>query len=65
MGTTLNPVLFSVYYFLSGIAFGVSNIYFGVLYRKLIPNEVQGRFLVLNSLLLVSTPVGIAITDIP
>ena len=55
MGTTLNPVLFSVYYFLSGIAFGVSNVYFGVLYRKLIPNEVQGRFLVLNSLLLVST----------
>ena len=44
MGTTLNPVLFTVYYFLSGIAFGVSNVYFGVLYRKLIPNEVQGRF---------------------
>ena len=44
MGTTVNPVLFSVYYFLSGIAFGVSNVYFGVLYRKLIPNEVQGRF---------------------
>ncbi|MED1372803.1 MFS transporter, partial [Bacillus paranthracis] len=63
MGTTLNPVLFSVYYFLSGIAFGVSNVYFGVLYRKLIPNEVQGRFFgFLNSLLLVSTPVGIAIT---
>ena len=63
MGTTLNPVLFSVYYFLSGIAFGVSNIYFGVLYRKLIPNEVQGRFFgFLSSLLLVSTPVGIALT---
>ena len=63
MGTTVNPVLFSVYYFLSGIAFGVSNVYFGVLYRKLIPNEVQGRFFgFLNSLLLVSTPVGIAIT---
>ncbi|PEF33712.1 MFS transporter [Bacillus wiedmannii] len=63
MGTTLNPILFSVYYFLSGIAFGVSNVYFGVLYRKLIPNEVQGRFFgLLNSLLLVSTPVGIAIT---
>ncbi|WP_431140764.1 MFS transporter [Bacillus pretiosus] len=63
MGTTLNPVLFSVYYFLSGIAFGVSNVYFGVLYRKLIPNEVQGRFFgFLSSLLLVSTPVGIAIT---
>lgn len=63
MGTTLNPILFSVYYFLSGIAFGVSNVYFGVLYRKLIPNEVQGRFYgLLNSLLLVSTPVGIAIT---
>jgi len=63
MGTTVNPVLFSVYYFLSGIAFGVSNVYFGVLYRKLIPNEVQGRFFgFLSSLLLVSTPVGIAIT---
>lgn len=63
MGTTLNPILFSVYYFLSGIAFGVSNVYFGVLYRKLIPNEVQGRFFgFLNSLLLVSTPIGIAIT---
>ncbi|MES5943471.1 MULTISPECIES: MFS transporter [unclassified Bacillus cereus group] len=63
MGTTLNPVLFSVYYFLSGIAFGVSNVYFGVLYRKLIPNKVQGRFFgFLSSLLLVSTPVGIAIT---
>ncbi len=63
MGTTLNPVLFSVYYFLSGIAFGVSNVYFGVLYRKLIPNEVQGRFFgFLSSLLLVSTPVGIALT---
>lgn len=63
MGTTVNPVLFSVYYFLSGIAFGVSNVYFGVLYRKLIPNEVQGRFFgFLSSLLLVSTPVGIALT---
>ncbi|PGD86752.1 MFS transporter [Bacillus wiedmannii] len=63
MGTTLNPILFSVYYFLSGIAFGVSNVYFEVLYRKLIPNEVQGRFFgFLNSLLLVSTPIGIAIT---
>lgn len=63
MGTTVNPVLFSVYYFLSGIAFGVSNVYFGVLYRKLIPNEVQGRFFgFLSSLLLVSTPVGIVIT---
>ncbi|EJR55928.1 hypothetical protein IIM_01020 [Bacillus cereus VD107] len=63
MGTTLNPFLFSFYYFLSGIAFGVSNVYFGVLYRKLIPNEVQGRFFgFLNSLLLVSTPIGIAIT---
>ncbi|MFJ8239309.1 MFS transporter [Bacillus tropicus] len=63
MGTTLNPVLFTFYYFLSGIAFGVSNAYFGVLYRKLIPNEVQGRFFgFLNSLLLVSTPIGIAIT---
>ncbi|TKH10768.1 MFS transporter, partial [Bacillus wiedmannii] len=63
MGTTVNPVLFSVYYFLSGIAFGVSNVYFGVLYRKLIPNEVQGKFFgFLSSLLLVSTPVGIAIT---
>ncbi|MHC2833691.1 MFS transporter [Bacillus sp. F9_6S_D1_P_5] len=63
MGTTLNPILFSVYYFLSGIAFGVSNVYFGVLYRKSIPNEVQGRFFgFLNSLLLVSTPIGIAIT---
>ncbi|PEP28050.1 MFS transporter [Bacillus wiedmannii] len=63
MGTTLNPILFSFYYFLSGIAFGVSNVYFGVLYRKLIPNEVQGRFFgFLNSLLLVSTPIGIAIT---
>ncbi|HFJ9315631.1 MFS transporter [Bacillus anthracis] len=63
MGTTLNPILFSVYYFLSGIAFGVSNVYFGVLYRKLIPNEVQGRFFgFLSSLLLVSTPVGIALT---
>ncbi|KZE03965.1 putative permease [Bacillus mycoides] len=46
-----------------GIAFGVSNVYFGVLYRKLIPNEMQGRFFgFLNSLLLVSTPIGIAIT---
>lgn len=63
MGTTVNPVLFSVYYFLSGIAFGVSNVYFGVLYRKLIPNEVQGRFFgFLSSLLLVSTSVGIALT---
>ncbi|HHT7083068.1 TPA: MFS transporter [Bacillus cereus] len=63
MGTTVNPVLFSVYYFLSGIAFGVSNVYFGVLYRKLILNEVQGRFFgFLSSLLLVSTPVGIALT---
>lgn len=63
MGTTLNPVLFTFYYFLSGIAFGVSNVYFGVLYRKLIPNEVQGRFFgFLSSLLLVSTPVGIALT---
>ncbi|MEB9528335.1 MFS transporter [Bacillus anthracis] len=63
MGTTVNPVLFSVYYFLSGIAFGVSNVYFGVLYRKLIQNEVQGRFFgFLSSLLLVSTPVGIALT---
>ena len=56
MGTTLNPVLFSVYYFLSGIAFGVSNIYFGVLYRKLIPNEVQGRFLVFKFVIISINP---------
>lgn len=65
MGLTYNPWLFSFLYFCSGIAFGVSNVYFGVLYRKIVPMEKQGRFFgLLNSVLLISTPIGITLTGL-
>ncbi|PEP13992.1 MFS transporter [Bacillus wiedmannii] len=65
MGLTLNPWLFSLLYFCSGFAFGVSNVYFGVLYRKIIPNDKQGRFFgLLNSILLISAPIGITLTGL-
>ncbi|MFE7697110.1 hypothetical protein ACFU39_29045, partial [Bacillus tropicus] len=44
---------------------GVSNVYFGVLYRKVIPNDKQGRFFgFLNSILLISAPIGITLTGL-
>lgn len=65
MGLTVNPWLFTTFYFLSGIAFGMSNVYFGILYRKTVPMEKQGRFFgFLNSILLISTPVGVTLTGL-
>ncbi|GIO38207.1 hypothetical protein J41TS12_30680 [Paenibacillus antibioticophila] len=59
MGFVNNPLFFSVLFFLSGLAFGISNVNFGVLYREMIASEQQGRFFgFLNSLLLVSVPLG-------
>lgn len=61
--TTLNPYIFSLMFFLSGYAFGLSNVYFGTLYQKLIPLDKQGRFFgFLNSLLLIATPIGQTLT---
>lgn len=46
-------------YFISGIFFGLSNVQFGIFYKKYIPKEVQGRFFgFLNSILLMATPIG-------
>jgi MFS family permease len=59
MGFVHNPLFFSVLFLLSGLAFGISNVNFGVLYRELIAPEQQGRFFgFLNSLLLISVPLG-------
>lgn len=63
MGLTSAPVPLIVTYFLSGIAFGMSNVYFGVLYRKIIPKNKQGRFFgFLNATLLMAIPIGQLIT---
>lgn len=63
MGCVQNVVIFTFLFFLSGIAFGLSNVYFGSLYQKLIPLEKQGRFFgFLNSILLIATPIGQTIT---
>lgn len=46
-------------YFISGIFFGLSNVQFGIFYKKYIPKEVQGRFFgFLNSILLMAAPIG-------
>lgn len=46
-------------YFISGIFFGLSNVQFGIFYKKYIPKEIQGRFFgFLNSILLIATPAG-------
>lgn len=51
--------LFILFYFVSGIFFGLSNVQFGIFYKKRIPAEIQGRFFgVLNSVLLIATPIG-------
>ncbi|WP_411342576.1 MFS transporter [Paenibacillus sp. WLX1005] len=39
MGLVQNAFIFTIVFFLSGIAFGISNIYFGSLYQKMIPLE--------------------------
>lgn len=65
MGLSLNPILFSIMFFFSGVAFGISNIYFGVLYRKLVPNNKQGRFFgFLNAILMIAAPIGQIIVGI-
>jgi len=61
--TTIDPYIFSLMFFLSGYAFGLSNVYFGTLYQKIIPLDKQGRFFgFLNSLLLIATPIGQTLT---
>jgi len=60
-----NYILFILFYFISGIFFGMSNVYFGILYREMIPNNVQGRFFgFLNSVTTIAIPIGNVITGI-
>lgn len=59
------PLVLTIFYFLSGIAFGMGNTYFGTMYRRKIPVEKQGRFFrFLSAALLISIPVGQVFTGV-
>ncbi|AVK97162.1 MFS transporter [Lysinibacillus sphaericus] len=59
------PRVLTIFYFLSGIAFGMGNTYFGIMYRRKIPVEKQGRFFgFLSAALLISIPVGQVFTGV-
>lgn len=65
MGFANHPISFTFLYFLSGVAFGMSNVYFGVMYRNKIAIENQGRFFgFLGSSLLIAIPIGQLTTGI-
>lgn len=60
-----HTICFIFCYFISGIFFGLSNVHFGIFYKKYIPKEIQGRFFgMLNSILMIATPVGNIINGI-
>ncbi|MEO4052817.1 MFS transporter [Solibacillus sp. CAU 1738] len=60
MGVAINNlVLFTILFFLSGIFFGFSNVYFGILYRTEVPESQQGKFFgFLSSFMIISIPLG-------
>jgi DHA3 family macrolide efflux protein-like MFS transporter len=59
MGLVHNIFLFMFLYFIAGLWLGMSNVIFGVLYRKLVPKEMQGRFFgTLGSILTIISPIG-------
>lgn len=60
MGIAINNlVLFSTLFFFSGIFFGFSNVYFGILYRTEVPESQQGKFFgFLSSFMIISIPLG-------
>lgn len=65
MSLANTPLVLTIFYFLSGIAFGMGNTYFGIMYRRKIPVEKQGRFFgFLNAALLISIPVGQVMTGV-
>ncbi len=65
MSLANTPLVLTIFYFLSGIAFGMGNTYFGIMYRRKIPVEKQGRFLgFLSAALLISIPVGQVFTGV-
>ncbi|MCO4097692.1 MFS transporter [Macrococcoides canis] len=54
-----NLYIFTFLFFVSGIFFGFSNVYFGILYRTEISLEEQGRFFgFLSSFMIISIPLG-------
>lgn len=65
MSLAITPLELTIFYFLSGIAFGMVNTYFGIMYRRKIPVEKQGRFFgFLSAALLISIPVGQVLTGV-
>lgn len=65
MSLANTPLVLTIFYFLSGIAFGMGNTYFGIMYRRKIPVEKQGRFFgFLSAALLISIPVGQVFTGV-
>ncbi|QPQ36027.1 MFS transporter [Lysinibacillus sp. JNUCC-52] len=65
MSLANTPLVLTIFYFLSGIAFGMGNTYFGIMYRRKIPVEKQGRFFgFLSAALLISIPVGQVMTGV-
>lgn len=65
MGLANTILMLTIFFFLSGIAFGMGNTYFGVMYRRKIPVEKQGRFFgFLGSALLISIPLGQVLTGV-
>ncbi|MFJ7838859.1 MFS transporter [Lysinibacillus sphaericus] len=65
MSLANTPLVLTIFYFLSGIAFGMGNTYFGIMYRRKIPVEKQGRFFgFLGAALLISIPVGQVLTGV-
>ncbi|MFJ5763715.1 MFS transporter [Lysinibacillus sp. NPDC093210] len=65
MSLANTPLMLTIFYFISGIAFGMGNTYFGIMYRKKIPVKKQGRFFgFLSSALLISIPLGQVLTGV-
>ncbi|MFJ7406202.1 MULTISPECIES: MFS transporter [unclassified Lysinibacillus] len=65
MSLANTPLVLTIFYFISGIAFGMGNTYFGIMYRREIPVKKQGRFFgFLSSALLISIPVGQVLTGV-
>lgn len=65
MGWATQPTLFVILLFAGGLFFGLSNVMFADIWRRLIPAEQQGRFFGMQgSLNQVLAPVGVTLTGL-
>lgn len=65
MGLSSSTIMFGFLFFLSGVAFGMSNAMYSYLYRTLIPIDMQGKFFgLLNSIAKIAAPLGVAISGL-